>query len=77
MTVNLIKGKTNEPIALELTLGWIISGPYSSINSANVYNINSHFLFVPPSNSRYNVFENDSEQKLILIFKTKRSTSFK
>ena len=39
MTGNIIKGKPNEPIALESTLGWIISGPYSSINSKNVYNI--------------------------------------
>ena len=27
MTGNIIKGKTNEPIAVESTLGWIISGP--------------------------------------------------
>ena len=68
MAGNIIKGKPNEPIALESTLGWIISGPYSSINSANIYNINSHFLFVPPRNSRYNNFENDSEQKLSTIW---------
>ena len=66
MTGNIIKGKPNEPIALESTLGWIISGPYSSVNSTNVYNINSHVLFVPPSNSRY-VFESDSEQNLSTI----------
>ena len=68
MTGNIIKGKSNEPIALESTLGWIISGPYSSISSTDVYNINSHFLFVPPSNSRYNVFENEPDRKLSTIW---------
>ena len=68
MTGNIIKGKPNEPIALESTLGWIISGPYSSINSTNVYNINSHFLFAAPSNSRYNVFENETDHKLSTIW---------
>ena len=68
MTGNIIKGKPNEPIALESTLGWIISGPYSSINSTNVYNINSHFLFATPSNSRYNVFENETDHKLSTIW---------
>ena len=68
MTGNIIKGKPNEPIALESTLGWIISGPYSSINSTNVYNINSHFLIFPPSNSRYNVFENEADHKLSTIW---------
>ena len=53
---NIFRGKPNEPIALESTLGWIISGPYSFINSTNVYGINSHCLFVPPSNGRGNVF---------------------
>ena len=68
MTGNIIKGKTNELIALESTLGWIISGPYSCINSTNVYNVNSHFLFTPPSNSRYNVFENETDHKLSTIW---------
>ena len=68
MIGNLIKGKPNEPIALESTLGWIITGPYSSINSTNVYNINSHFLFVPPSNCRYNIFENETDHKLPTIW---------
>ena len=45
MAGSIIRGKPNEPIALESTLGWIISGHYSFINSTNVYNINSHFLF--------------------------------
>ena len=45
MTRSLIKEKRFELIALELTLGWIIGGHYSSINSQNVYNINSHFFF--------------------------------
>ena len=66
MTGNIIKGKPNEPTALESTLGWIISGSYSSINNTNVYNINSHFLFVPPSNSRY-AFENETDHKLSTI----------
>ena len=67
MTANIIRGKLNEPIGLELTLGWIISGPYTSINSTNVYNINRHFLFVPPSNCRY-VFENETDHKLSTIW---------
>ena len=68
ITGNIIKGKPNEPIALESTLGWIVNRPYSSINSTNVYNINSHFLIVPPSNSRYNVFENEADHKLSTIW---------
>ena len=67
MTGNIIKAKPNQPIALESTLGWIISGPYSSINSTNAYHVNSHFLFIPPSNSRYNVFENETNHKLSTI----------
>ena len=63
MIGNIIRGKPNEPIDLESTLGWIISRPYSFINSTNVYNINSHFLFVPPSNCRY-VFENETVNDL-------------
>ena len=47
-----------------MRLGWIISGPYSFFNSTSVYNINSHFLFVPPSNGRYNVFQNENDLKL-------------
>ena len=44
------------------------SGPYSSINNTNVYNMNSsHFLFVPPSNSRY-VFEIENDHKLSTIW---------
>lgn len=43
MIGNLIRGK---PIALELTLEWIISGPYSLINSTNVYNVNSLYFFL-------------------------------
>ena len=68
MTGNIIKGKPNGPSALESTLGWIFSGPYRSINSANVYNINSHFLFFHPSNSRYNAFENETDHKLSTIW---------
>ena len=64
---NFMTGKPNEPIALESTLGLIIRRPYSSINSTNVYNINSHFLFVPPSNSRY-VSENETDHKLSTIW---------
>ena len=45
----VIRGKSNDPIALESKLGWIISGPYSIDSETNVYNIDSHFLFVPPT----------------------------
>ena len=45
----IIRGKYNVPIALGLTLGWFISGPYSIDNETNVFNVDSHFLFVPPS----------------------------
>ena len=67
MTRSLIKEKRFELIALELTLGWIIGGHYSSINSQNVYNINSHFFFVTPSNCRH-VFENENDPKLSAIW---------
>ena len=67
MIGNIIRGKPNEPIALELTLGQIISGPYSFINSTDVYNIKSHFFF-PPSNCRFNVFENENDNKLSPIW---------
>ena len=63
MTGNWIKGNPNELIAVELTLGWIVSGPHSSINSTNVYNINSHFLIFSPSNCRCNIFENETNHK--------------
>ena len=63
---NIIRGKPNEPIAFKSTVGWIISGPYSFTNSTSVSNINSHFLFIPPSNCRY-VFENESDHKLSTI----------
>ena len=53
MARDIIRGKPNEPIALEPTLGWIISRPYSFINSTSVCNSNSHFLFVPLNNCRY------------------------
>ena len=65
---NVIRGKPNEPIALESTLGWIISGPYSFNNSTNVYNVDSHFLFVPPSDCRLNTFENEIDHKLSTIW---------
>ena len=68
MLGNIIRGKPNEPIALESTLGWIISRPYSFFNSKSVYNINSHFLFVPPSNGRYNIFENETDHKLSMFW---------
>ena len=68
MIGNIIRGKPNEPIALESTLGWIISGPYSFMNSTNVCNINSHFLCVPLSNCRYNIFENETDHKLSMIW---------
>ena len=71
---DIIKGKPSEPIALESTLEWIISGPYSFTNSTNVCNNNSHFLFVPPTNCRY-VFENETDHKLstIRIYRIYRS----
>ena len=50
----VIRGKSYDPIALELTLGWIISGSYSINNEKNVYNVGSHFLFVPPSLFNWN-----------------------
>ena len=39
----VIRQKDRHPIALELTLGWINSVPYSNDNEANVYNVDSHF----------------------------------
>ena len=68
MIGNIIRGKPSEPIALESTLGWIISRLSSFTNSTNVYNINSHFLFAPSSNFRYNVFENETDHKLSMIW---------
>ena len=68
MFANIIRRKPDEPIALESTLEWIISRLYSFINSANFYNINSHFLFVPPSKCRYNVFEKETDHKLSVIW---------
>ena len=59
MTGNMIRGKPNEPIALEWAFGWIISDFYSSISSTNVYII---------SNRRYNVFENKTDHKLPTIW---------
>ena len=56
----VIRGKYNYPIALESTLGWIISGPYSIDNETNVYNVDSHFLFVPPSLFNTNAVEKES-----------------
>ena len=41
--VTVITGKSNDPITLELTLGWIIYGLYSMDNKANVYYVDSHF----------------------------------
>ena len=56
----IIRGKYNVPIALESTLEWFISGPYSINNEANVYNVDSHFLFVPPSLFNTNAVEKES-----------------
>ena len=56
----VIRGKYNDPIASESTLGWIISGPYSIDNETNVYNVDSHFLFVPPSLFNTNAVEKES-----------------
>ena len=39
----VIRGKYNDSMALESTLAWIISGPYSIDNETNVYNGDSHF----------------------------------
>ena len=58
--VNRTSRKSNDPIVLESTLGWIISGPYSMDSERNVYNVDSHFLFVPPSLSKSNVVEKES-----------------
>ena len=58
--VNRTSRKSNDPIVLESTLGWIISGPYSMDSERNVYNVESHFLFVPPSLSKSNVVEKES-----------------
>ena len=41
---NIIRGKSNEPIALESSLGWIISRLYSFINSTNNCNISGQFF---------------------------------
>ena len=68
MIGHTIRGKPSEPIALESTLGWIISGAYSFTKNTNVYSINSQFLFVPRSNCKYNVFENETNHKLSTIW---------
>ena len=39
----VIRQKYKDPIALELTLGWINSVPYTNDNETNVYNVDSHF----------------------------------
>ena len=46
-------------LALESTLGWFISGPYSNDNETNVYNVDRHFLFVPPNLFNTNAVEKD------------------
>ena len=45
----IIRGKYNDPIVLESILGPIISGSCSIDNQTNVYNVDSLFLFMPPS----------------------------
>ena len=44
----------------KLKLGWIISGPCSIDNETKVYNVDSHFLFVPPSLFNANAVEKES-----------------
>ena len=41
-------------------MGWIIICPYSTDNETNVYNVDSHFLFVPPSLFNSNAVEKES-----------------
>ena len=45
----VVRGKYNDPIALESTLGCLISGPHIIDNETDFYNVDSHFLLVPPS----------------------------
>ena len=45
----VVRGKYNDPIALESTLGCLISGPHIIDNETDVYNVDSHFLLVPAS----------------------------
>ena len=64
---NIIRGKPNKPIALESTLGWIISRLYSFINSTNARYISGHFfcLFLRVI---AHVFENETDHKLSMIW---------
>ena len=55
----IIRGKYNDPIALEQTLGPIISASCSIDNETNAYNVDSHFLFVPPSLFNTDVVEKE------------------
>ena len=41
-------------------MGWIIICPYSADNETNVYNVDNHFLFVPPSLFNSNAVEKES-----------------
>ena len=56
----VIRGKSNNPIMLESKLGCIISGPYSMDNETNIYNVDSHFIFVPPNLFNSNIVEKKS-----------------
>ena len=56
----IIRGKYNDHIALESTLGPIISASCSTDNETNAYNVDSHFLFVPPSLFNTDVVEKES-----------------
>ena len=56
----IIRGKYNDPIALESILGPLISGSCSIDNEGNVYNVDSHSLFVPPSLFKTNAVEKES-----------------
>ena len=53
----IIRGKYNDHIVLESTLGPIISASCSIDNETNAYNVDSHFLFVPPSLFNTNAVE--------------------
>ena len=55
----VIRGKYNNPIALESIMGPIISGSCSIDNQTNVYNVDSHFLFVPPNLFNTNAVEKE------------------
>ena len=52
----------------KLKLGWIISGPYSIDNETKVYNVDSHFLFVPPSLFNANAVEKESFESYLKIW---------